>query len=63
MEEFDVRTGILITKDRFDKKTVDGREILYLPAWLALLVQGCSGEVQFHVGENFPPESNGGERL
>lgn len=39
MEEFDVRTGILITKDQFDKKTVDGREILYLPAWLALLVQ------------------------
>jgi predicted AAA+ superfamily ATPase len=39
MEEFGVRTGILITKDRFDKKTIEDREILYIPAWLALLAQ------------------------
>ncbi|NMB78462.1 MAG: ATP-binding protein [Methanomicrobiales archaeon] len=37
MEEYAAGTGILITKDLFDEKTVDGRKILYIPAWLILL--------------------------
>jgi predicted AAA+ superfamily ATPase len=37
MKEFDTPAGILITKDRFDRIIVDGKEILYIPAWLALL--------------------------
>ncbi len=31
--------GIIITKDRMDRKSIDGKEILYIPAWLALLAQ------------------------
>jgi predicted AAA+ superfamily ATPase len=37
MEEYGTKTGILITKDQMDKKTINGREILFIPAWLALL--------------------------
>jgi predicted AAA+ superfamily ATPase len=37
MEEYDTKTGILITKDLMDKKSINGREILFVPAWLALL--------------------------
>jgi len=37
MEEYGVSTGILITKDLFDKRITGGREILYIPAWVALL--------------------------
>lgn len=44
MKEYDAGTGILITKDLFDKKTIDGRKILYIPAWLALLADG--GQLQ-----------------
>jgi len=39
MEERHVPLGILITKDEMDRKTIDGKEILYIPAWLALLTQ------------------------
>lgn len=39
MEERHVPLGILITKDEMAKKTIDGKEILYIPAWLALLTQ------------------------
>jgi predicted AAA+ superfamily ATPase len=39
MEEFNVSRGILITKDKLDRKTSDGKEILFIPAWLALLAQ------------------------
>jgi predicted AAA+ superfamily ATPase len=39
MEEYKVSTGILITKDLMDQKTVGEKEILYIPAWLALLSQ------------------------
>ena len=37
MDEHRVGTGILITKDLMDKKSVNGNEILFIPAWLALL--------------------------
>jgi len=39
MDEYDARTGILITKDLMDKKTTNGKEILFIPAWLALLAE------------------------
>ena len=39
MEEHHVPLGILVTKDLMDRKSVDGRDILYIPAWLALLAQ------------------------
>lgn len=41
MEEYGIRFGILITKNRFEKMTMGDREIWYLPAWLALLDQGA----------------------
>lgn len=39
MEEFGSGIGILITKDLFDRVPANGREILYIPAWLALLAE------------------------
>lgn len=45
MEEYKVSTGILITKDLMDQKTVGEKEILYLPAWLALLAQTQSPRI------------------
>jgi len=37
MDVYGVNTGILITKDLFDKRSSGGREILCIPAWVALL--------------------------
>ena len=39
MGEHHVSPGILITKDLLDREIRDGTEILYIPAWLALLAQ------------------------
>jgi len=39
MDIYDLPVGILITKGLMDRKSVDGKEILYIPAWLALLAQ------------------------
>ena len=39
MEEHHAPLGILITKDLMDQKAIEGKEILYIPAWLALLAQ------------------------
>ena len=39
MEERRIPLGILITKDLMDRKIIDGKEILYIPAWLAILTQ------------------------
>jgi len=39
MEKHNVSPGILITKDLMDRKIIDGMEILFIPAWLALLAQ------------------------
>lgn len=39
MEEHGIRSGILVTKDRFEKTTMGDREIWYIPAWLALLAR------------------------
>ena len=39
MEEHRLPLGILITKDLMDRKSRDEKEILYIPAWLALLAQ------------------------
>ena len=37
MDEYDAGTGILITKDLMERRSVHGKEILFIPAWLALL--------------------------
>jgi len=37
MNRYHLHTGVIITKNLMDKKTVDEKEILYIPAWLALL--------------------------
>lgn len=39
MEENKLSRGVLITRDKLDQKTSDGKEILFIPAWLALLAQ------------------------
>lgn len=39
MEEYRIPVGILITKDLMDRRSADGKEILCIPAWLALLAQ------------------------
>ncbi|WP_321506192.1 ATP-binding protein [uncultured Methanoregula sp.] len=44
MDEYRAGTAILITRDRFDRKIVDGREFLFIPAWLALLAWTVSPE-------------------
>jgi hypothetical protein len=42
MEEHQLSRGILVTKDLMDHKSSDGKEILYIPAWLALLAREIS---------------------
>jgi hypothetical protein len=37
MEIHNVRKAVLVTKNIFERRTVDGNEILLIPAWLALL--------------------------
>lgn len=37
MEKYKVAEGILVTKDLFGQKQIDGRKILFIPAWLFLL--------------------------
>lgn len=37
MEKFDVKKGIIITRDRFDRKNIEGMKILFIPAWIFLL--------------------------
>jgi|GEM_PF-4296008 len=39
MEENNLSRGILITKDLMDRKSSNGKEILFIPAWLALLAR------------------------
>ncbi|MDD4484856.1 MAG: hypothetical protein PHD55_10890 [Methanoregula sp.] len=42
MEENNLSRGILITKDLMDRKSSNGKEILFIPAWLALLARQVS---------------------
>jgi hypothetical protein len=37
MEKFKVKKGIVVTKDLLDKRNVDSKEVLFIPAWLFLL--------------------------
>ncbi len=37
MNRFESKTGIVVTKDFFEKRRVDDKEILFIPAWLFLL--------------------------
>ena len=36
MEKYRLKKGIVVTKDVFKKKTIKGKDILYVPAWLFL---------------------------
>ncbi|MEA1868740.1 MAG: DUF4143 domain-containing protein, partial [Euryarchaeota archaeon] len=38
MHVFDQSTGILVTTDEFGKDVIDGRDVLFIPIWLFLLV-------------------------
>ena len=38
MKKFDTMQGIVVTKDILDKKIVEGKEILFIPAWIFLLM-------------------------
>jgi len=38
MEKFKAKEGMVVTKDLFERQKVDDREILFIPAWLFLLV-------------------------
>ncbi len=38
MQVFDQNTGILVTTDEFRKDMIDGRDVLFIPIWLFLLV-------------------------
>lgn len=37
MEKFKVEKGVVVTKDLFEKQKTDGKEVLFVPAWLFLL--------------------------
>jgi predicted AAA+ superfamily ATPase len=50
MEEYNVSTGILVTKDLFDKRIAGDREILYFPAWVALLASAIPLSDPVHGG-------------
>lgn len=39
MEEFHVKQGFVITKDLLDAEKIDGKEIIFIPAWLFLLTK------------------------
>jgi predicted AAA+ superfamily ATPase len=38
MHVFDQSIGILVTTDEFGKDVIDGRDVLFIPIWLFLLV-------------------------
>jgi len=38
LEKFSVKRGLVITKNLFEEKNVEGKNILFVPAWLFLLV-------------------------
>ncbi|SNQ61338.1 conserved hypothetical protein [Candidatus Methanoperedens nitroreducens] len=39
-QKFEVKKGIIITKDQLEKRDIEGTEILFIPAWLFLLLSG-----------------------
>ncbi|VVB90918.1 AAA domain protein [uncultured archaeon] len=41
MENYGAERGLVVTKDLLDRKTVDGRVVLFVPAWLFLLSEMC----------------------
>ena len=38
MEEFKVKKGVAVTKNIFEKRKINNREIIFIPAWLFLLI-------------------------
>ncbi|MDD5616806.1 MAG: ATP-binding protein [Candidatus Methanoperedens sp.] len=38
MEEFSLEKGMLVTRHLFEKRNIDGKEILFVPAWLLMCV-------------------------
>jgi len=36
--KFDVKQGFVVTKDLLDKQIINGKEILFIPTWIFLLV-------------------------
>jgi len=38
MKRFKVREGIVVTKGLFERKNINGKEIIFIPAWLFLLI-------------------------
>jgi predicted AAA+ superfamily ATPase len=39
MNEYDLDTGVVVTKNLMKTTTIDNRQVLFFPAWLALLAQ------------------------
>ncbi|TRZ87918.1 MAG: ATP-binding protein [Methanosarcinales archaeon] len=38
IEEFSLKKGMLVTRHLFEKRNIDGKEILFVPAWLLMCV-------------------------
>lgn len=38
MDDFDLQTSILITRDKFDHQIFDNREVIMLPLWLFAMI-------------------------
>jgi predicted AAA+ superfamily ATPase len=41
MEEFDIRKGFVITKDKLELEKIGDKEIMFIPAWVFLLTGYC----------------------
>ena len=37
MEEFKIKKGVVVTKNTFEKQKINGKEVVFIPAWLFLL--------------------------
>jgi hypothetical protein len=38
MSKYDIKRGLVLTRDLMKRETVDGKDLLYLPSWLFLLI-------------------------
>ena len=37
LEDFNLKEALVVTKDLFKKETIDGKKILFIPAWILLI--------------------------
>ena len=37
LDKFKLKTGVLVTRDVFERREFDGKEVLFIPAWLFCL--------------------------